>query len=214
MLSNYHHLIDALPYYDKGYDEPGVREASQALVEEETKTFKPTKNYLQHLSLLDDQAFETEIMRNEFTRLGARQPMEMLSMKRYDLPVPPTGSKNDVGAWEECVKNSQAQLMHQEVRSENLEGMMRHSCNAWKTYNERLDKQREDALSELQQVKGRVKEVNWQRKNLHVKTGEQLDLLESKWVELISKNYEIEEAILKLEREIAAKEAAQSKEEE
>ena len=102
----------------------------------------------------------------------------------------------------------------QEVRSENLEGMMRHSCNAWKAYNEHLDEQREDALSELQQVKGRVKEVNWQRKNLHVKTGEQLDLLESKWVELISKNYEIEEAILKLEREIAAKEAAQSKEEE
>ena len=67
MLSNYHHLIDALPYYDKGYDEPGVREASQALVEEETKTFKPTKNYLQHLSLLDDQAFETEIMRLLFT---------------------------------------------------------------------------------------------------------------------------------------------------
>ena len=37
--------------------------------------------------------------------------MEMLSWTRYELPIPPTGSKNDVGAWEECVKNSQAQLM-------------------------------------------------------------------------------------------------------
>jgi len=213
MLSNYHHLIDALPYYDKGYDEAGVREASQALVEEETKTFKPTKNYLQHLSLLNDQAFETDIMRNEFTRLEARKPMEMLSWTRYELPIPPTGSKNDVGAWEECVKNSQAQLMQMELRSENLEAMMKHSCNAWKTYNELLDKQKESVLNELQHVKQNIKEINWQRKNLHVKNGEQLDLLESKWVELISKNYEIEEAIMKLEKEIAVKEAESNKEE-
>ena len=90
---------------------------------------------------------------------------------------------------------------------------MKHSCNAWKTYNELLDKQKESVLNELQHVKQNIKEINWQRKNLHVKNGEQLDLLESKWVELISKNYEIEEAIMKLEKEIAVKEAESNKEE-
>ena len=35
--------IDALPYYDHGYDEPGVREAAVKLVEEEMQRYRPTK---------------------------------------------------------------------------------------------------------------------------------------------------------------------------
>ena len=38
--------IDALPYYDRGYDEPGVRQAAVQLVEEEMQRYRPTKNYL------------------------------------------------------------------------------------------------------------------------------------------------------------------------
>ncbi len=30
-------VVDALPYIDHGYDEPGVREAALAMVEEETR---------------------------------------------------------------------------------------------------------------------------------------------------------------------------------
>jgi len=207
---NHETLIDALPYFDKGYDEPGVREAAHAMVEEETKRYKPTKNYLQNLPIPDASVFETAIMKNEFERLEARQPMELLSMKRYDLPVPPSGSKNDVGAWEECVKNSQAQLMHQEVRMENLQLMMEHGCNAWKSYNEVLDKVRELAQKDYQAIKQKIQEINWQRKNLHTQAGEKLHDLEGKWVNLIGKNYEIEEAIANLEREIAMKEASRS----
>ena len=40
---------DALPYIDLGYDEPGVREAALALVEEETRRYRPTKNYLEQV---------------------------------------------------------------------------------------------------------------------------------------------------------------------
>lgn len=43
--------IDALPYYDRGYDEPGVREAAINLVEEEMQRYRPTKNYLDHLPI-------------------------------------------------------------------------------------------------------------------------------------------------------------------
>ena len=42
-------IVDALPYIDLGYDEPGVREAALALVEEETRRYRPTKNYLQQV---------------------------------------------------------------------------------------------------------------------------------------------------------------------
>ncbi|XP_013791315.1 pre-mRNA-splicing factor SPF27-like [Limulus polyphemus] len=75
-------VVDALPYIDQGYDDPGVREAVLSMVEEETRRYRPTKNYLEHLPALNLHGFETDIMRTEFERLQARQPMEMLSMKR------------------------------------------------------------------------------------------------------------------------------------
>ncbi|EGW08728.1 Pre-mRNA-splicing factor SPF27 [Cricetulus griseus] len=75
-------VVDALPYFDQGYEAPGVREAAAALVEEETRRYRPTKNYLSYLTAPDYSAFETDIMRNEFERLAARQPIELLSMKR------------------------------------------------------------------------------------------------------------------------------------
>ena len=81
-------IVDALPYIDQGYDEPGVREAALALVEEETRTYRPTKNYLDHLPPINLSSFETDLMKTEFERLNSRQPMDTLSMKRYELPPP------------------------------------------------------------------------------------------------------------------------------
>ncbi|NWI21904.1 SPF27 factor, partial [Crypturellus soui] len=146
-------VVDALPYFDQGYEAPGVREAAAALVEEETRRYRPTKNYLSYLPAHDYSAFETEIMRNEFERLAARQPLELLSMKRYELPAPSSGQKNDITAWQECVNNSMAQLEHQAVRIENLELMSQHGCNAWKVYNEHLVHMIEQAQKELQKLR-------------------------------------------------------------
>ena len=42
-------LIDALPYIDKEYEQPGVRDAALALIEEECRRYRPTKNYLDYL---------------------------------------------------------------------------------------------------------------------------------------------------------------------
>lgn len=33
-------LVDALPYIDQGYDDPGVREMVTAMVEEETRYYR------------------------------------------------------------------------------------------------------------------------------------------------------------------------------
>ena len=65
-------VVDALPYYDQGYDEPGVRDAAIALVEEETRRYRPTKNYLDYLSVPNYHAFETEILKNEMERVQVK----------------------------------------------------------------------------------------------------------------------------------------------
>uniref|UniRef100_A0A8C5CXP8 Pre-mRNA-splicing factor SPF27 n=1 Tax=Gadus morhua TaxID=8049 RepID=A0A8C5CXP8_GADMO len=200
-------FVDALPYFDQGYDAPGVREAAAALVEEETRRYRPTKNYLSYLATPDFAAFETEIMRNEFDRLGARQPLELLSMKRYELPAPTAGQKNDITAWQESVNNSMAQLEHQAVRIENLELMSQYGTNAWKFVIHKgyfgLTCRIPCSLMILTPNRKQIQDLNWQRKNDQLVGGAKLRELESNWVSLVSKNYEIERAIVQLEIEAA-----------
>ena len=62
--------------------------------------------------------------------MSSRQPMETLSMKRYELPTPPAGKMTDVAAWTECVDNSMAQLEHQRTRIMNLDLMVDYGCEA------------------------------------------------------------------------------------
>ncbi|XP_076036775.1 pre-mRNA-splicing factor SPF27-like [Oratosquilla oratoria] len=195
-------LVDALPYIDTGYDEPGVREAALAMVEDEKKRYRPTKNYLEHLSNLNLATFETELMRVEMERVAARQPMDNLSMKRYELPPPPPGKMTDVAAWSECVDNSMAQLEHQATRIMNLELMSDYGGEAWKSYNEVLQKMLSQTQKQLQQLKKEIQELNWSRKSLQTNAGNELRHLESSWVSLVSRNYEIEQACVMLEAEI------------
>ncbi|XP_014667084.1 PREDICTED: pre-mRNA-splicing factor SPF27-like [Priapulus caudatus] len=195
-------VVDALPYVDHEYDEPGVREAALELVEEETRRYRPTKNYLDYLPTSNYEMFETPVMKNEFERLSARLPMDILSMKRYELPQPPAGKTTDVAAWQECVQNSCAQLNHQAIRVANLEMMANYGTNSWKLYNSVLVNLVDKQQKHLQEVKKLIQEVNWSRKQDQTKAGEKLKELESSWVGLVSKNYEIEQACAQLEKEL------------
>ncbi|XP_032814382.1 pre-mRNA-splicing factor SPF27 [Petromyzon marinus] len=197
-------VVDALPYFDQGYDAPGVREAAAALVEEETRRYRPTKNYLSCLPPPELSAFETEIMRNEFERLAARQPMELLSMKRYELPQPLAGQRNDVSAWQDSVANSCAQLEHQAERILNLTLLGSHGTNAWRAHTQFLSQMAEQAQKELQKLRKDIQDINWQRKSEQLSTGVELRRMETQWATLVSKNYEIERAVLQLEAEVAS----------
>ncbi|XP_052866957.1 pre-mRNA-splicing factor SPF27 [Anopheles cruzii] len=198
-------LVDALPYIDLGYDDPGVREAAIAMVEEECRRYRPTKNYLEHLPPQATTAFETELMAAEFERIQNRLPMEPLSMKRYELPPPPAGKMNEVSAWTESVDNSMAQLEHQAVRAMNLELMSEYGCEMWKSYLETLVAMQAKCQARLAEVKKEIQDVNWGRKTKQTQGGEKLRSLEAQWVMLVSKNYEIEQACAKLEEKIYQK---------
>ena len=194
-------IVDALPYIDHGYEEPGVREAALAMVEDETRRYRPTKNYLDHLPPLNLNSFETDLMKTEFERLSNRQAMDILSMKRYELPTPPPGKMTDVQAWSECVDNSEAQLEHQRTRIMNLDLMLDYGGESWKVYNEVLQDMLNKTQSQLADVKKNIQEINWSRKNQQTQVGERLKQLEGNWVGLVSKNYEIEQAVINMEHE-------------
>lgn len=48
-----------------------------------------------------------------------------------------------------------------------------------------------------------IQELNWSRKSMQTKAGEELRHLESSWVSLVSRNYQIEQACVLLEVEIS-----------
>lgn len=141
-------------------------------------------------------------MHNDFDRLQARLPMEMLSMKRYELPQPSAGRMNDISAWTECVENSQAQLEHQSLRISNLDLMSQYGADAWKMYNGVLQQMLELAQKQLVDIRKQMQEINWERKNKQTVAGTKLKQLEESWVGLVSKNYEIERACVDLENEL------------
>ncbi|KAJ9573817.1 hypothetical protein L9F63_008799, partial [Diploptera punctata] len=155
------------------------------------------QNYLEHLPPLNLSSFETEIMRSEFERMQQRQPMDVLSMKRYELPPPPAGKMTDIAAWTECVENSMAQLEHQATRICNLEMMVEYGCEAWKCYLEILVQLVTQAQKQLQNMRKQIQEINWEERKLRQ--------LEAQWVGLVSKNYEIEQACVQLEKEVSKK---------
>ncbi|XP_034113517.1 pre-mRNA-splicing factor SPF27 [Drosophila albomicans] len=197
-------IVDALPYIDHGYDDVGVRESALAMVEEECRRYRPTKNYLDHLPLPASSPFETPLMINEFERIQNRLPMETLSMKRYELPPPPSGKLSEVSAWQESIENSMAQLEHQWVRSLNLELMLDYGTEAWKSYLEVFTAMQAKAQIQLQQLKKDMQDVNWQRKQAQTQAGDKLRALEAHWVLLVSKNYEIETECVELEKVVQA----------
>lgn len=172
------------------------------MVEEECRRYRPTKNYLDFLPPHTGASFETEIMKTEFERLNARLPLEPISMKRYELPPPPSGKLGEVQAWNESVENSMAQLEHQGIRAMNLELMLDYGCESWKANLEVFTAMQAKAQEQLQELKKEIQDVNWARKEKQIKAGEKLKQLEQQWVSLVAKNYEIEQVCAKLEDEI------------
>jgi len=195
-------LVDALPYFDAGFDDPGVRETAVAMVDEECRRYKPTKNYLEHLPPLNTSSFETDLMRSEFQRIETGARMETMSTRRYELPAPPAGKLGEIQAWQESVDNSLAQLEHQAIRSLNLDLMNKYGAETWKAALEVLLGMSAKAQKELQDLKKEIQDINWKRKSKQLQTGEKLNQLNQQWVSLVSCNYEIEQAISQLEQQI------------
>ena len=68
-------------------------------------------------------------------------------------------------------------------------------------YNEVLQDMLNKTQSQLADVKKNIQEINWSRKNQQTQVGERLKQLEGNWVGLVSKNYEIEQAVINMEYE-------------
>ncbi|CAH0406767.1 unnamed protein product [Chilo suppressalis] len=192
-------VVDALPYIDQGYDDPGVREAALAMVEEECRRYRPTKNYLENAGPELSTSFETQALQREMERVQQRLPMEPLSMKRYELPPPPAGRLGEPTAWAESVDNSHAQLSHQAIRVLNLELQLQYGSEAWRSYLNTLQALVTRAQNVHSLLRKQIASVNWERKKSQTASGARLRALRRRWAHLVSDNYRLERAVMQLE---------------
>ncbi|XP_063359118.1 pre-mRNA-splicing factor SPF27 [Cydia fagiglandana] len=192
-------VVDALPYIDQGYDDPGVREAALSMVEEECRRYRPTKNYLENAGPEPSTAFETAALQREMERVQQRLPMEPLSMKRYELPPPPAGRLGEPAAWAESVDNSHAQLSHQATRVLNLELQLHYGAESWRSYLNTLQALVTSAQNVHTNLRKQIAAVNWERKRSQTASGTRLRALRRRWAQLVSDNYRLERALLQLD---------------
>lgn len=78
----------------------------------------------------------------------------------------------------------------------------RFGGQAWIRHNEDLASLQAAAQRQLDRVRQQIEALNWQRQNEQVAAGEELQALEVRWGELISKNYEIGAAVAALEAHV------------
>lgn len=198
------HLIDALAYIDPLSQEE--KAAVDALIMEELKSStKRPQDYLKEMRALPDFDLEGHpVLKAEYERVKAGQPMAQLDTTRYRLDEPPLNRRNDVAAWKAALDNAHSQLEHQYNRLLNLELLLQFGPKAWQAHIRHLEvghKRLEETLGETRKA---VEAVNRERKVVQLQAQSEMADYESRWAAMVAKNREIEAACRELEGHLAS----------
>ncbi|KAJ1955110.1 hypothetical protein GGI12_005636, partial [Dipsacomyces acuminosporus] len=103
--------LDSLPYIDKEYDDPAVREKVMAAIQEEMGRMSPP------MMPKSTTLFKgNEILRKEYERVRAGRSLPPFDIERYKLEPPSGDDESNVDAWQQASSNAAAQLEHQSIR--------------------------------------------------------------------------------------------------
>ncbi|ORX65605.1 breast carcinoma amplified sequence 2 [Linderina pennispora] len=192
--------IDSLPYIDKEYDDPSMRDQVSSLIQKEMGRMSPP------LLPKSTTLFKNnDLLRKEYERVRAGKPLPEFDIERYKLEAPE--DSDNVGIWRSAADNAAAQLEHQNIRLVNLELLQQFGANAWKLSNY----QKEGLLRNIEKATDRHRDegvnVNKARKYEQTEAGIKLRDIEERWTEGVKKCIDIQVASSELKGEIAQLEA-------
>ncbi|CAI5445498.1 unnamed protein product [Caenorhabditis angaria] len=193
-------LVDALPYLDTEYNESD-RQNALKLIEHECKTFRPTKNYLTHLSVPDYDAFLSTCMQKEMERINRKEEMVKLDMSRCELPPPSAAKGLDRKLWRKVLRNAKSQNEHLLIRQINLELMDEFAAESYLQRNKDLENSLTEIEKKLRKTKEEVMEIHADRKRNQLDAGNKLKQLEESWVTMVTNNYKMELATRQMSHE-------------
>lgn len=192
-------LIDALPYVDQQYNDPKMKAMVDALIAEEMKTFRPSRDYLEPWPMYEPTFEANPMLQAEWMRVCDGKPMPKLDTQRYQLDPPPVSQQNDPDAWKRAIDNAKAQLENQSTRLGNLELLQQHGSKLWAAHLNQLEATAARLEREEQAVTEQIEALNRKRKAEQLKVGPVLAQMEDEWIRAIKKNVEIEAACLSKE---------------
>ncbi|KAJ2234499.1 hypothetical protein H4R99_003128 [Coemansia sp. RSA 1722] len=195
--------LDSLPYIDKEYDDPAVREQVLSLIQEEMGRMSPPA-IPKSASLFKS----SELLRKEYERVRSGRPMPAFDIERYKLEAPADPDSEE--AWRGAAENAGAQLEHQGIRLVNLELLQQFGANAWKLNNY----QKQGLLDSIEEATKKCKDegvhLNKARKYEQMEARIKLQDLESRWSDGVRQCIEIQAANAQLRSEIESASSAHS----
>lgn len=131
------------------------------------------------------------------TTLGKAQPtkLDALDKNKWSMPAEAQGTEAEL-------QRAQWMAAHQQTRQTNVELLQKFGPNAWRMSNFLLEEDLKRLQRQHEALQGQMEELNRSRKTTQTEAGQRLDLLESRWSELVGGNLQLEVANLALEGQV------------
>ncbi|PWN32556.1 uncharacterized protein FA14DRAFT_161940 [Meira miltonrushii] len=201
---------DALPYYDDEIDRVGMR----AKVERELAAEMKNGG---EMATFDESRLPPKIdfftnnphLLEQLERIQQFIPPSAIDTHRYRMDDP--SDPKDEKAWEEAIANAEAQLMHSDIRSTNLELLKKFGSNQWRLHNFQQEAFVRAFTQEGERIKSQSDNINRTRKAEQTQAGEELSRLNKRWAELLNRSLSVELANVVAQGDIEELQARKAK---
>ena len=201
---------DALPYYDDEIDRVGMRAKVERELAAEMKNGGDLAGF--------DEARlppKVELFANnphlleQLERVQQSIPLSAIDINRYRMDDPT--DLQDENAWANAIANAEAQLMHSDIRSTNLELLKKFGSNQWRLHNFQQEAFVRAFTQEAERIKSQSDNINRTRKAEQTQAGEELSRLNKRWAELLNRSLSVELANVVAQGEIEDLQARKAK---
>lgn len=179
---------DSLPYYDKEFDHPLVRQAVTSLVESEMQSFSPdAEAYLKDYPYPHLSVRARAMIKSHEDRLEGGASSAGIDLSRYSLHAPSSSSSSSTaeacpfpsscGEWLEAVAKGKSLVEYQENRLQHLELQVQHIAPLWQQHIAALESAKSTIEGKVREAEGQCNAINYGRKAEQDKCGRELSTL-------------------------------------
>lgn len=156
-----------------------LKQEMEQLIQEEMTNLKP-KDYLNELPVPNNNPF-SDLVNQEMERVEKKQKINVNFKINNKFEIPPPSKYYDVSHWESLLNQVNISQQHLELKSLNLELLIKYGPNSWRKYLTRF----ENVVKQLEIEKVNLEidneEINKRRKFIQLEAQKEFTELENKY---------------------------------